>query len=437
MTAPSGSGSTPERRSSRTAPPRAAARAASAATLPAASKYPQGVAIDAQGRILVGDDNYRVDRFSVAGDGTVSFDRSFGIDVDPSDGDTGDFENCTTASGCRFGSSPSDGAGGIVDPAELAVDAQGRILVADADRGRIARFAVAGDGTVGFDRAFGVDVDPSDGDTGDFENCTTASGCQAGTQSDAAGGIASPSGVAVDGQGRILVADPGNRRVDRFSPGPTVTVTNVLAPATDPGTFDLRVDAVVVRAAAANGESGALQVADGVDVTISEQAADGQLSDYDTTIDCGGGPRSGTSLTVADVRADVDCTITNTRKAPAPPPGPGTGRRAGNRHDRAVALFRVADQHDVRRPSSRRRRGPCGRPREAGHRLPLHAVRARAGCFHDQASHDRPQVRRQLPQADEREPEPSPLHPLRPCRPLREAVGDRREPAPFLRQDRA
>ena len=240
-------------------------------------KYPQGVAIDAQGRILVGDDNYRVDRFSVAGDGTVGFDRSFGIDVDPSDGDTGDFENCTIASGCRFGSSPSDGAGGIVDPEELAVDAQGRILVADADRGRIARFAVAGDGTVGFDRAFGVDVDPSDGDTGDFENCTTASGCQAGTQSDAGGGIASPAGVAVDWQGRILVADPGNRRVGRFSPGPTVTVTNVLAPATDPGTFDLRVDAVVVRAAAANGESGALQVADGVDVTISELAADGQL----------------------------------------------------------------------------------------------------------------------------------------------------------------
>ena len=284
--------------------------------------YPMGVAFDAQGRILVGEDNYRVSRFAVAGDGAVTFDRGFGIDVDPSDGDTGDFENCTTASGCRFGSSPSDGAGGIVDPAELAVDAQGRILVADADRARIPRFAVAGDGTVEFDRAFGVDVDPSDGETGDFENCTTASGCQAGTQSDAGGGIASADGIAVDRQGRILVVDPGNRRVERFSPGPTVTVTNVLAPATDPGTFDLRVDAVVVRAAAANGESGALQVADGVDVTISEQAADGQLSDYDTTIDCGGGPQSGTSLTVADVRADVDCTINNTRKAPAPPPGP-------------------------------------------------------------------------------------------------------------------
>ena len=105
-------------------------------------------------------------------------------------------------------------------------------------------------------------------------------------------------------------------------------MSGVLAPATDPGTFDLRVDAVVVRAAAANGESGALQVADGVDVTISEQAAVGQLSDYDTTIDCGGGPQSGTSLTVADVTADVDCTISNTRKAPAPPAGaqgPGGG----------------------------------------------------------------------------------------------------------------
>ena len=283
--------------------------------------YPQGVAVDAQGRILVGDDNYRIDRFSVAGDGTVGFDRSFGLDVDPSDGDTGDFENCTTASGCRSDSFHSDGAGGVVDPEEVAVDAQGRILVADADSGRVARFAVAGDGTVGFDRAFGVDVDPSDGDTGDFENCTTASGCRSGAESDAAGGILSASGVAVDAQGLILVADPGNRRVDRFSPGPTVTVTNVLAPATDPGTFDLRVDAVVVRAAATNGESGALRVADGVTVTISERAAVGQLSDYDTTIDCGGGPRPGTSLTVTNVTANVDCTISNTRRAPAPPPG--------------------------------------------------------------------------------------------------------------------
>ncbi len=131
-----------------------------------------------------------------------------------------------------------------------------------------------------------------------------------------------PHGVAVDAQGRILVVDRNNHRVDRFSPGPTVTVTKALAPATDPGTFDLRVDAVVVRAAAGNGQSGILQVADGVDVTISEQAAGGtSLSDYDSTIDCGAGPQPGTSLKVTNVTANVNCTIANIRKTTAPTPG--------------------------------------------------------------------------------------------------------------------
>jgi hypothetical protein len=102
-----------------------------------------------------------------------------------------------------------------------------------------------------------------------------------------------------------------------------VTVTTVLTPATDPGTFDLRVDAVVVRAAAANRQSGSLQVADGATVTISERAVTGRLGDYGTTIDCGGGPRPGTSLTVT-VTANVSCTIRNTRRQVGPPTGVDT-----------------------------------------------------------------------------------------------------------------
>ena len=49
------------------------------------------------------------------------------------------------------------------DPDGIAVDAQGRILVAARHTATIDRFTVAGDGTVSFDRAFGVDVDPGDG----------------------------------------------------------------------------------------------------------------------------------------------------------------------------------------------------------------------------------------------------------------------------------
>jgi len=114
---------------------------------------------------------------------------------------------------------------------------------------------------VSFDRAFGVGVDT--GSATAFENCTTATTCQVGTPSGVAGGMNAPVGMAVDGQGRILVATSQTHRVDRFSPGPTVTVSKALTPAADPGTFDLRVDAAVVRAGATNGQSGSLQVADG------------------------------------------------------------------------------------------------------------------------------------------------------------------------------
>ena len=277
---------------------------------------PTGVSVDEQGRILVGDNqNARVDRFTVAGDGTVSFDRAFGIGVD-----TGalSFENCTSATGCQSGNPATAIAGAVPTPQGVVVDPQGRIVVGDRGGTRVDRFVVAGDGTVSFDRAFGVNVDPSDGDTGDFENCTNASGCRAGTQSGAAGGLDQPAGVAVDEQGRILVADNANKRIQRFTSVATVRVTKSLAPASDSGRFDLRVDGTVVRAAAGNGDSGTLQVADGTNVTISEHAATAAhpLSDYDTTIDCGAGPRPGTSLALTNVASNVTCTISNARKPP-------------------------------------------------------------------------------------------------------------------------
>jgi hypothetical protein len=178
---------------------------------------PEDVAVDAQGRILVSDQNgHRVSRFVEDADGTVSFDRAFGVDVDPSDGDTGDFENCTTTSGCRSGTA-TDAAGGIGEGHGVAVDAQGRILVADATWNRIDRFAVASDGSVSFDRAFGIDVDPHDGHGGVFDNCTAASGCQLADSSGTAGAVRTPQGVTADSQGRILVTEQSNHRVSRFT----------------------------------------------------------------------------------------------------------------------------------------------------------------------------------------------------------------------------
>ena len=199
---------------------------------------PFGIAIDAQGRMLVADFlNHRVDVFAVAGDGTVSFDRAFGVDVDPSDGTTGDFENCTTATGCRVGTG-SGAAGGMRLPSGVAVDARGGILVADEQSNRIDRFTVAADGTVAFDRAFGFNVDPTDGPTGEFENCTMATGCVDGWASGVAGGMSGPQAIAVDAQGRIYVTDSLNHRVDVFTAAADGTVSFDRA-------FGINVDGVV------------------------------------------------------------------------------------------------------------------------------------------------------------------------------------------------
>ena len=69
------------------------------------------------------------------------------------------FENCTTASGCQTGIH-SDIAGGMGLPQGVAVERQGRILVVDRIN-RVDRFSVAGDGTVSFDRAFGMTSTPA------------------------------------------------------------------------------------------------------------------------------------------------------------------------------------------------------------------------------------------------------------------------------------
>ena len=439
-TAPSGSGSTPGREVFENCTTASGCQTGIGSDAAGGMSYPQGVAVDAQGRILVGDDNYRVDRFAVAGDGTVGFDRGFGIDVDPSDGDTGDFENCTTASGCRFGSSPSDGAGGIVDPA----GARGRRAGPHPRRRR--RQATGSHASRSPATARSDSTAPS-GSTSTPATATPATSRTAppraaarpAPQSDAArrhrsarrgrGRRAGPHPRRRPGQPsrRSVLARPDRDRDQGARPrdGP-----GNVRPARRRGRGPRRSGQRAVRR---------LQVADGVDVTISEQAAGGQLSDYDTTIDCGGGPQSGTSLTVTNVTANVDCTITNTRKAPAPPPGGAGDRAAGPAIDTIAPLLSSASLTNTTF---------AVRPRGAAE-TPVAARAKRGTVFRYTLSEDarvvftieRATVGRRVGGScrmrTRSNRKPSPLHPLRPCRPLREAVGDRREPAPFLRQDRA
>lgn len=94
-----------------------------------------------------------------------------------------------------------------------------------------------------------------------------------------------------------------------------ITVTKVLVPSADTGRFDLKVDSTVVKAGAANGDSGTTHVTTGAGATVSEVAAAGtDLSDYVTSIDCGAGSVSGSTISLTNVTAATTCTITSTRR---------------------------------------------------------------------------------------------------------------------------
>lgn len=346
---------------------------------------PDGVAVDSAGGILAGEySNNRITRFTVAADGTPTFDRAFGLDVIPG-GSTG-FENCTAGTTCKEGLTlaQSDAAGLAAPNYSIEVGPDGRYFVSDYTTNRVDVFSRAADGTISFDQAFGADVIP--GGTTGFETCTTATGCKVGlengtagsigaatglavapsgdlyvvaehdnrfsrykpgpggtftfdyaygygvaggtgpescsstcvqgTQGGQAGALNAPQGAVLGADGRLYVTDYDNSRISVYGVGPTVTVGKALSPVTDPGRFDLKVGDTVVKTGGGNGDSGSTRVADGAAVTISEVASisTSPLSSYISTIDCGAGPVAGTSLALSSVTSDTTCTISNTRK---------------------------------------------------------------------------------------------------------------------------
>ena len=139
---------------------------------------PRGIAVDGKGNILVADyHNHRVRK--ITPDGTVS----------------------TLAGSGRKGF--ADGAGAAAQfngPRGVAVDGDGRIIITDSDNHRVRQ--ITPDGTV-----------------------STLAGSGRKGFADGAGAAAQfncPFGVAVDGDGRILVADFRNDRVRRINPDGTV-----------------------------------------------------------------------------------------------------------------------------------------------------------------------------------------------------------------------
>src|SRR4051794_37161926 len=125
-----------------------------------------------------------------------------------------------------FGGDGSRG-GFFGDAASVAVNQSGSgagnpgdIYVTDSQYHRIERFtrndngtpSDGSDDTYSFLSAWGVGVEPSAGPG--YEVCAVAAQCREGNASGMAGGLSTPTGIAVDqDSGDVYVADPANARV--------------------------------------------------------------------------------------------------------------------------------------------------------------------------------------------------------------------------------
>ncbi|WP_242696197.1 IPT/TIG domain-containing protein [Longitalea luteola] len=145
----------------------------------AAAKFnlPWRSTMDAQGNIYVADrDNHKVRK--IAPDGTVS-----------------------TLAGSTAGYADGQGTAAKFDqPLDVAVDGSGNVYVADNRNHRIRKITPSGEVTT---------------------LAGSASGFKDGTG--AAAAFANPSGIAVDKDGNILVADRANHRIRKITPAGAVT----------------------------------------------------------------------------------------------------------------------------------------------------------------------------------------------------------------------
>ena len=139
---------------------------------------PQGIALQNDGTMYVADRlNHRIRKISASG-------------------------NVTTLAGSSYGFANGQGsAASFTQPHGVAVDDSGTVYVADTYNNRIRKITASG-------------------------NVTTLAGSGSSSFSDGNGTDASfrwPSGVAVDGNGTVYVADTGNNRIRKITPSGNVT----------------------------------------------------------------------------------------------------------------------------------------------------------------------------------------------------------------------
>ncbi|HEX2071525.1 MAG TPA: hypothetical protein VHF90_07760 [Thermoleophilaceae bacterium] len=182
---------------------------------------PSGIAVDqADGSVYVWDrSNFRIQKFSPDGDFVAMFGRDVNQTAIDAAAPQAQRDVCTQASGdtCRAGV-PGSAAGQLGDTSgqpKLEVNPVDRhVIVADPQNRRVAEYDAGGT----FVRAWGWGVDTG---ADQFEVCTTASTCQAG--STAAGTqngrfeSSQPQHVAVDSSGIVYASDTNvDSRVLRF-----------------------------------------------------------------------------------------------------------------------------------------------------------------------------------------------------------------------------
>jgi len=159
---------------------------------------PTSVAVDSNGNVIVTDSiNNRI--YKVTSDGVV-----------------------TTLAGSGSGAF-ADGVGAGASfkyPSGVAVDSSGNIIVADTGSHRIRKISLPTGKTSWND----VQITTSDSNSGGV--VTTLAGSGSGGFADGTGAGASfrsPAGVAVDSSGNVFVADAGNNRIRKVTPGGVVT----------------------------------------------------------------------------------------------------------------------------------------------------------------------------------------------------------------------
>ena len=137
------------------------------------------------------------------------------------------------------------------------------------------------------------------------------------TDTDAGVSVGTVTGTSAS----IPLSEGENVRCDYYnSKHPVLIVNKVVVPSSDTGLFNLQIDGTTAGTGAnvANGGTTGPQVVSAGSHTVGETAGTGtSLSNYLTTIDCGSGPVSGTSLSTGNlaVNTTTTCTITNTRKS--------------------------------------------------------------------------------------------------------------------------